>query len=56
MFPLLVPDELMDKLDANFGRVPDASMTHREIDHWIGERRVLDCIRRWHAEQREALS
>lgn len=54
MFPL-VPDELIAKLDASFGRTPDASMTHREIDHWIGEKRVLDCIKRWHAEQQEAL-
>lgn len=53
---LLVSDELIAKLDQAFGRVPDASMSHREIDHWIGEKRVLDCIKRWHAEQQEGLS
>jgi predicted transcriptional regulator len=56
MFPtVLVSDELVAKLDEAFGRTPDASMTHREIDHWIGERRVVDCIKRWHAEQQEGL-
>lgn len=56
MFPtVLVPDELMAKLNEAFGRVPNASMSHRELDHWIGERRVIDCITRWHAEQQEGL-
>lgn len=54
VFPI-VSDELIKRLDATFGRKPDRSMTHREIDHLIGEQSVVDCIKRWHAEQ-EGLS
>ncbi len=54
VFPL-VSDELISRLEAAFGRKPDASTAHREIDHWIGEQRVIDCIKRWHAEQQEGL-
>jgi hypothetical protein len=50
VFPL-VSDELIAKLDATFCQRPDRSMSHREIDHWIGEQAVLECIKRWHAEQ-----
>jgi hypothetical protein len=55
VFPI-VSDELIKRLDATFGRKPDRSMTHREIDHLIGEQTVVDCIKRWHAEQQEGLS
>jgi hypothetical protein len=54
VFPL-VTDELIAKLDAAFGRKPDRSMSPREIDHWIGEQTVVDCIKRWHAEQQGGL-
>jgi hypothetical protein len=54
VFPL-VSDELIARLDDTFGRKPDRSMSHREIDHWIGEQSVVDCIRRWHAEQQGGL-
>ena len=54
MFPL-VSDELIARLDDTFGRKPDRSMSHREIDHWIGEQSVVDCIKRWHADQQGGL-
>lgn len=55
VFPV-VSDELIKRLEATFGQKPDRSMSHRDIDHWIGEQAVVDCIKRWHAEQQEGLS
>ena len=55
MFPV-VTDELIARLDETFRRKPDESMPHRDIDFWIGEQRVIDCIRRWYVEQQEGLS
>jgi hypothetical protein len=52
VFPL-VSYELIKRLDVTFNRKPDRSMSHREIDHLIGEQTVVDCIKRWHAEQQE---
>lgn len=55
VFPVIT-DELMTRLDGTFSQKPDASMSQREIDFWIGEQRVIDCIKRWYAEQEGGLS
>ena len=53
MFPL-VTEQLIQKLDQCFPQKASAEMTHRQLDHWIGEQRVIDTIKRWHAEQQSA--
>jgi hypothetical protein len=49
MFPL-VTDALIAKLDEIFPRDPKASMSHREVDHLIGQQMVVEMIKRWREE------
>tara|TARA_R100000458_G_C8231627_1_gene213160 strand:- start:79 stop:264 length:186 start_codon:yes stop_codon:yes gene_type:complete len=41
----LVTPELIERLDEVFPAVPDASMSHREIDQQIGTRQVVTYIK-----------
>ncbi|MEB3320167.1 MAG: hypothetical protein VKI63_04425 [Cyanobium sp.] len=51
MLQPLVTDALIDKLKAVFPDAPGRSMSHREIDHWIGQQEVLNYLRKLHEEQ-----
>jgi hypothetical protein len=37
----IVTDELIQKLKGVFPDVPGRSMSHRDIDHWIGQQEVI---------------
>ncbi len=47
----IVTDELIRKLRDVFPDVPSRSMSHREIDHWIGAEEVIGYLARLLAEQ-----
>ncbi len=47
----IVTDELMQKLRDVFPDVPSRSMSHREIDHWIGTQEVIGYLAKLQAEQ-----
>jgi hypothetical protein len=47
----IVTDELIAKLQRVFPDVPSRSMSHREIDHWIGNQEVLNYLVRLREEQ-----
>jgi hypothetical protein len=47
----LVTDALIEKLRAIFPDVPGRSMSHREIDHWIGQQEVINYLAKLHEEQ-----
>lgn len=47
----LVTDALIEKLGAIFPDVPGRSMSHREIDHWIGQQEVINYLAKLRDEQ-----
>jgi hypothetical protein len=47
----IVTDELIEKLRAIFPDVPGRSMSHREIDHWIGTQEVIGYLIKLREEQ-----
>jgi len=47
----IVTDELITKLRAIFPDVPGRSMSHREIDHWIGTQEVIGYLTKLREEQ-----
>jgi len=47
----IVTDELIAKLRAIFPDVPNRSMSHRDIDHWIGNQEVLNYLVKLREEQ-----
>ena len=47
----VVPDVLLDKLRDSFPAEPSRSMTHRELDHLIGQQEVVRYIAQLHREQ-----
>jgi hypothetical protein len=47
----IVSDVLMDKLRDLFPAAPSRSMTHRELDHFIGQQEVVAYIQQLHREQ-----
>jgi hypothetical protein len=47
----IVTDELIRKLRDVFPDVPSRSMSHREIDHWIGTQEVICYLVKLLAEQ-----
>lgn len=40
----IVADELIQKLKSVFPDAPRRSMSHRDIDHWIGQQEVIDYL------------
>lgn len=51
VFQPIVTDELIEKLRCVFPDAPGRSMTHRELDHWIGQKEVIDYLVRLREEQ-----
>lgn len=51
MLQPLVTDALVEKLKAVFPDVPGRSMSHRDLDIWIGQREVIDYLLKLHEEQ-----
>ena len=47
----VVSDVLLDKLRDFFPAEPSRSMTHRELDHFIGQQEVVRYIAQLHREQ-----
>lgn len=47
----IVTDELIQKLSDVFPDVPSRSMTHRDIDLWIGQQEVISYLRKLRDEQ-----
>lgn len=47
----IVTDELIEKLRGVFPDVPSRSMSHREIDHWIGTQEVIGYLVKLREEQ-----
>ena len=47
----IVTDELITKLRAIFPDAPGRSMSHREIDHWIGTQEVIGYLTKLREEQ-----
>jgi hypothetical protein len=47
----IVTDELIAKLRRVFPDVPSRSMSHREIDHWVGNQEVLNYLVKLREEQ-----
>lgn len=47
----IVTDELIAKLRQVFPDVPSRSMSHREMDHWIGNQEVLNYLVKLREEQ-----
>ncbi|MEB3360688.1 MAG: hypothetical protein VKI42_01035 [Synechococcaceae cyanobacterium] len=51
MLQPLVTEALLRRLAEVFPGAPTRSMTQREIDHWIGQREVLDYVASLHKTQ-----
>ena len=51
MLQPLVTDALIDKLMAVFPEQPGRSMSHRDIDHWIGQQEVIGYLLKLREEQ-----
>jgi len=51
VFQPIVTDELIEKLRGVFPDVPSRSMSHREIDHWIGTQEVIGYLVKLREEQ-----
>lgn len=51
VFQPIVTDELIEKLRGVFPDVPGRSMSHRELDHWIGQQEVINYLVRLREEQ-----
>jgi len=47
----VVTDELIEKLKGVFPEAPRRSMSHRDIDHWIGQQEVIGYIEKLREEQ-----
>ena len=47
----IVTDELIQKLQAVFPDVPGRSMSHRDVDHWIGQQEVVGYLLKLREEQ-----
>lgn len=52
MLQPLVTDALIDKLAAVFPVGPTRSMSHREIDHWIGQQEVIGYLLKLREQQK----
>jgi hypothetical protein len=48
----IVTDELIQKLKSVFPDAPSRSMSHRDIDHWIGQQEVVGYLIKLLDEQR----
>lgn len=48
----IVTDELIGKLKGAFTEAPLRSMSHREIDHWIGQQEVIGYLEKLLEEQK----
>jgi hypothetical protein len=48
----IVTDELIEKLKGVFPDAPLRSMSHREIDHWIGQQEVVSYLEKLLEEQK----
>lgn len=48
----IVTDELIQKLKSVFPDVLSRSMSHRDIDHWIGQQEVVGYLIKLLEEQR----
>lgn len=51
VFQPIVTDELIEKLRGVFTDAPGRSMSHRELDHWIGQQEVINYLVRLREEQ-----
>lgn len=51
VFQPIVTDELIEKLRGVFPDVPGRSMSHRELDHWIGQQEVIGYLVKLREEQ-----
>jgi hypothetical protein len=47
----VVTDELIKKLKGVFPDAPGRSMSHRDIDHWIGQQEVIGYLKKLLEEQ-----
>jgi hypothetical protein len=47
----IVTDELIEKLRAIFPDVPSRSMSHRDVDFWIGQQEVIGYLIKLREEQ-----
>jgi hypothetical protein len=47
----IVTDELIQKLQAVFPDVPSRSMSHRDVDLWIGQQEVISYLLKLREEQ-----
>lgn len=50
----VVTDELIKKLKGVFPDAPGRSMSHRDIDHWIGQQEVIGYLEKLLEEQQSA--
>ena len=48
----IVTEELIEKLKGVFPEVAGRSMSHRDIDHWIGQREVIGYLEKLLEEQK----
>lgn len=51
VFQPIVTDELIERLRGVFPDVPGRSMSHRELDHWIGQQEVIGYLVKLREEQ-----
>lgn len=51
VFQPIVTDELIQKLKGVFPDAPGRSMSHRDIDHWIGQQEVIGYLVQLREEQ-----
>ena len=47
----IVTEELIQKLRGVFPDVPSRSMSHRDVDHWIGQQEVIGYLEKLREEQ-----
>ena len=47
----IVTDELIQKLKGVFPETPGRSMSHRDLDHWIGQQEVIGYLEKLREEQ-----
>jgi len=47
----IVTEELIQKLRGVFPDVPSRSMSHRDVDHWIGQQEVICYLEKLREEQ-----
>lgn len=51
MLGLVVTEALIERLDQVFPEKPSRALSHRDLDHLIGQQEVIRYIKKLHAEQ-----